>query len=147
MDRARPEAHRHGADRGCGGPGGPATVLLVEDNPLNLKLARTLLQLAGLRVEVATDADGALAALQARTPDLLLVDIQLPGTDGLALTRQLRADPRWQDLRIVATTAHAMKGDEERFRAAGCDGYIGKPIDQARFADQVARLLPQRGTG
>jgi len=116
-------------------------ILIVDDNPVNLKLARVLLAAAGYRVRTAAAAEEALEVLAEFRPRLILMDIQLPGMDGLELTRRLKADPRMGSVLIVALTAYAMKGDEERVMAAGCDGYIGKPIDTRRLADQVADLL------
>ena len=117
-------------------------ILVVDDNLVNLKLARVLLTRAGYEVRAATNADEALAVLETVCPSLILMDIQLPGMDGLELTRLLKADPRYRDIPIVALTAYAMKGDEERMLANGCDGYISKPMDTTRFAATVARYLP-----
>lgn len=117
-------------------------VLVIDDHPQNLKLARLVLEAAGLMVRGAADADEALRLLDDDLPDLILMDLQLPGMDGLELTRRLKADPARRHIRIVAFTAYAMKGDDETARAAGCDGYITKPIDVSRFADQVRQLLP-----
>jgi two-component system cell cycle response regulator DivK len=104
-------------------------ILVVDDNPLNMKLVRVLLTSEGYQVRTAADAAEALAVLSECHPRLILMDIQLPGIDGLELTRRLKADPSTRDITIVGLTAYAMKGDEERIRAAGCDGYIPKPID------------------
>ncbi len=119
-------------------------ILLVEDNPLNLKLARTLLEFEGYEVLSAEDGRQALALVAQHVPALALIDIQLPGMDGLELVRRLRADPRTQGLIIVALTAYAMKGDEERFLASGCDAYFSKPLDQATFGQRVGELLATR---
>jgi CheY-like chemotaxis protein len=116
-------------------------ILIVDDNPVNLKLARVLLAAEGYEVRTAIAAEEALEVLGEFRPRLILMDIQLPGMDGLELTRRLKADPRMRDVVIVALTAYAMKGDEERVLAAGCDAYIGKPIDTRRLAAQVADLL------
>jgi CheY-like chemotaxis protein len=113
----------------------------VDDNPANLKLARILLAGEGFEVRTASDAEEALDVLRVFVPRLILMDIQLPGMDGLELTRRLKADPATRDIRIVGLTAYAMKGDPERILAAGCDGYIAKPIDTRRLADQVRELL------
>ena len=118
---------------------GAEPVLIVDDNPANLKLARLTLETAGYHVRTATDADEALALLREFHPRVILMDIQLPGMDGLELTRQLKADPAMDGTRIVAMTAYAMKGDEEKALAAGCDGYVTKPIDTRALADAVAR--------
>ena len=119
----------------------PAKVLVVDDHPINLKLLRVLLESEGYEVLTATDAAEVLALLQTAKPALLLVDIQLPDLDGLELTRRLKRDPATRDLPVVAVTAYAMKGDEARLRAAGCDAYIAKPINVVSFARQVAAAL------
>jgi CheY-like chemotaxis protein len=116
-------------------------ILIVDDNPANLKLARVLLASEGYEVRTAADADEALAVLKAFRPRMILMDIQLPGMDGLELTRRLKADPAMRGIVILGLTAYAMKGDEERILAAGCDGYIAKPIDTRRLASQVAEYL------
>jgi two-component system, cell cycle response regulator DivK len=120
-------------------PGEP--LLVVDDNPQNLKLARVLLTGEGYTVKVATDAEEALRVLDGFTPRLILMDLQLPGMDGLALTKRLKADPRHRDIVIVALTAYAMKGDEEKALAAGCDGYVAKPIDTDALPRLIATLL------
>jgi CheY-like chemotaxis protein len=117
-------------------------ILIVDDNPTNLKLAATVLELAGFQVAVAEDAERALDSIIAARPDLVLMDIALPGMDGLALTRMLRGDPRFQRLAIVALSAFAMKNEVDQAVAAGCDGYLTKPIDTRQFAAQVATFLP-----
>ena len=105
-----------------------ATVLIVEDNPDNMKLATFLLQSAGYTVLAAADAEAGLTVARDALPDLILMDVQLPGMDGLAATALLKRDAATRDIPIIAVTALAMKGDEERIRAAGCDGYIAKPL-------------------
>ena len=117
-------------------------VLIIEDNRQNLELAQFLLEEAGHHVRSAGDARGARAELEREVPDLVLMDMQLPGTDGLELVAELRGDRRFRHLPIVALTAHALRGDRERFLAGGCDGYIAKPIDVAAFAQQVEALMP-----
>lgn len=120
-------------------------ILVVDDNALNRKLAGDLLELEGYEVTYAEDADQALRALAgARLPDLVLMDIALPGMDGLTLTRRIRADPRTALILVVAVTAYAMKGDEQKARDAGCNGYITKPIDTRRLPGQVAHFLAQQ---
>ncbi len=114
-------------------------ILIVDDNATNLKLARVLLQGAGYEVRTAADAEDALRLLATFRPRLILMDIQLPGMDGLELTRQLKADRATRDIVILALTAYAMKGDEEKARAAGCDGYITKPIDIDALPGVIAR--------
>ena len=118
------------------------TILIVEDNPMNMELARDVLEANGYRVRGATSAGEALEALQESLPDLILMDIQLPGLDGLELTRTLKQDAATKDIIVVAMTAHAMKGDRERILEAGCSGYIAKPIDTRALSREVARLLP-----
>lgn len=116
-------------------------ILVVDDNAVNLKLARVLLASEGYEVRTAADAEEALAVLKVFRPRLILMDIQLPGMDGLELTRRLKADPAMRGVVILGLTAYAMKGDEERILAAGCDGYISKPIDTRRLPSQVAEYL------
>jgi two-component system cell cycle response regulator DivK len=124
-------------------PGEP--LLVVDDNPANLKLLRVTLQLGGFEVRTAEDAEEALQVLASFRPRLILMDLQLPGMDGLDLTRRLKADPATRDVIILAVTAYAMKGDDEKARAAGCDGYVTKPIDtQTLTALVAAHLLAQR---
>lgn len=112
-------------------------VLIVDDNLMNIELVTFLLKTDGFEVGVAHDAIEALRMVPTFEPDLILMDIQLPGMDGLELTRHLRAVPATAHLPIVAFTAYAMKGDEHRMLEAGCDGYIAKPIDVASFAPTV----------
>ncbi|MCE4557285.1 response regulator [Roseateles cellulosilyticus] len=121
-------------------------VLIVDDNPLNLELARCVLEADGFAVDVALDVEQAWARLRARRPALVLVDIQLPGTDGLTLVRGVKADPGLAGIPLIAFTAYAMQGDEQRFRAAGCDGYLAKPIDVRSFAASVRTCLAAGGT-
>jgi two-component system cell cycle response regulator DivK len=116
-------------------------ILIVDDNPMNLKLARFLLTGEGYEVRTATNSEEALAELATFHPRLVLMDIQLPGMDGLALTRVLKSDPARRDIVILALTAYAMNGDEERARNAGCDGYITKPIDTRTLPSIVRRHL------
>lgn len=118
-----------------------ASILIVEDNPANMKLAAFLLENAGHAVLQAVDAETALQLARAGAPDLILMDVQLPGMDGLEATRRLKADPATRAIKIVALTAFAMPGDEEKIHAAGCDGYIAKPIRYKEFLATVAALL------
>jgi two-component system, cell cycle response regulator DivK len=120
-----------------------ASILLVEDNVSNSKLARILLEREGHVVHTARDAYEALQALGSYVPRLILMDIQLPGMDGLTLTRKLKSEPRTRDIPVVAMTAYAMKGDESQALAAGCQGYITKPIDTRHFAADVLGHLSQ----
>jgi len=117
------------------------TILIVDDNPVNLKLTKVLLVKEGYDVHTAVDAEEALKMLESLKPRLILMDIQLPGMDGLTLTRQLKAAPETKDIVILALTAYAMKGDEEKAKAAGCDGYVTKPIDTQAFPALVAGCL------
>jgi len=121
-------------------------ILIVDDNAQNLKLARVILVGAGYDVTTAIDAEDAMRQLGSYKPRLILMDLQLPGMDGLELTRRLKADPSFHDVVIVALTAYAMKGDEEKAYAAGCDGYISKPIDTAALPRIVAGLLTRAAT-
>lgn len=116
-------------------------VLVIDDNLPNLELARILLDTDGMHVEVASHAGEAAMLLGASKPDLILMDIQLPGRDGLSLTRELKADAATRDIVIVAFTAYAMTGDEPKLLAAGCDGYISKPVDVTTFAAIVRSHL------
>jgi two-component system, cell cycle response regulator DivK len=118
-----------------------SAVLIVDDNPTNLKLARVVLSSEGLEVRTALSAEDALKVLETFHPSLILMDIQLPGLDGLELTRQLKADPQRSDIMVLALTAYAMKGDMEKALAAGCDGYISKPIDPVTLCAVVERHL------
>jgi two-component system cell cycle response regulator len=120
---------------------GKPAILIVDDNSSNLRLAEVLLSGEGYDVRTAPDAEQALELLQTFRPRLILMDIQLPGMDGLELTRRLKADPVHGTVPVVALTAYAMKGDAERALAAGCSGYIPKPIDTRRFAAEVARYV------
>jgi CheY-like chemotaxis protein len=122
-------------------------ILVVDDNPLNLKLTRILLAGEGYQVRTAVDAREALEELRTLHPRLILMDIQLPGRDGLELTRQLKADPAMHDVVILALTAYAMKGDEERAREAGCDGYIAKPIDTRSLPGVIRSYLGESEKG
>ena len=120
------------------------TVLIVDDNPANLKLVEVLLNAEGYRVRTAQDAEEAQARIAEEKPRLILMDIQLPGVDGLELTRRLKEDPETRPIQVVALTAYAMKGDQERLLSAGCDGYISKPIDTRQFAQTIAGYFPER---
>lgn len=115
-------------------------ILIVDDNAQNLKLVRVLLASEGYEVRTAVDAEDALAQLETFQPRVILMDLQLPGMDGLELTRQLKADPVRQSISVVAITAYAMKGDEVRALAAGCDAYVAKPID----IDVLPRVVQQQ---
>jgi two-component system cell cycle response regulator DivK len=116
-------------------------ILVVDDNVANAALLAFLLEKNGYRIRTASDAGEALEILTTFEPRLIMMDLQLPGMDGLALTRKLKADPRTREIVIVALTAYAMKGDDERARAAGCDGYVSKPIDTRALPAAVAEFL------
>jgi CheY-like chemotaxis protein len=118
-----------------------ARILVVDDNPTNLKLASDVLEWSGYQVWRAADAEQALTIIEESPLDLILMDIGLPGMDGLELTRKLKADAATKRIRIIALTAFAMKGDEQKVLEAGCNGYIAKPIDTRVLAAQVARCL------
>ncbi|HUB33075.1 MAG TPA: response regulator [Bryobacteraceae bacterium] len=120
------------------------SILIVDDTPVNLKLTRLLLEREGFEVRTAASAEEALEVLESFRPRLVLADIQLPGIDGLEMTRRIKADPRHRDVLVVALTAYAMKGDEERAREAGCDGYITKPIDTRRFGQRLREYLGEK---
>ncbi len=119
-------------------------ILVVDDNLLNLKLARLLLATENYEVRTAEHAAAAMAVLETFHPRLILMDIQLPGMDGLALTRRLRADASLDDCIILALTAYAMEADEQKSLDAGCDGYIAKPLDTRRLPDVVRAYLDRR---
>jgi|SRR5450759_4306088 len=118
-------------------------ILVVDDNDAGLLLVRAVLELDGFRVDSAGSSEEVLERLNARVPDLILMDVQLPGQDGLSLTRQLKADPATATIPIVALTAHAMAGDREQALAAGCSGYISKPIDTRTLGAQVRQFLTE----
>ena len=121
-----------------------ATVLVVDDNPINLKLVSDLLAFEGYRVLKADDGEKAAASVQEDPPDLILLDVDLPGIDGLTLTKRLKGDPPTADIIIVALTAFAMKADRQRAIAAGCDAYVTKPINTRELPAQIADLLQCR---
>jgi CheY-like chemotaxis protein len=122
-------------------------ILVVEDNETNQMLVRAVLELDGYRVAVASSAGEAWDEVRRNTPGLILMDVQLPGQDGLSLTRELKADPATSGVPVVALTAHAMNGDRELALEAGCAGYIAKPIDTRTFAGQVRLFLADSPSG
>lgn len=124
----------------------PAEILIIEDNPLNMELARDLLESRGYNVREAVTAQEGIQAIRASLPDLVLMDIQLPGMDGLTATRLLRQDETLKNLIIIALTAHAMKGDEQKVMEAGCNGYMSKPIDTRLFHATIARFLQDKAS-
>jgi two-component system cell cycle response regulator DivK len=124
--------------------GRPAKILVVEDNPMNLELVRDILTAAGYEVVEATDGAAGVEIAVLERPDLILMDLQLPGMDGLEATRRIRAEKATAATPIVAVTAHAMTGDDAKAIAAGCNGFIPKPIDVKAFASAVAGFLATR---
>jgi two-component system cell cycle response regulator DivK len=116
-------------------------VLVVDDNQMNLELVEFILNADACTVASAGQAHQAMALIGSFQPDLILMDIQMPGMDGLELTRRLKADPDTRHIVIIAFTAYAMKGDEAKMLAAGCDGYLSKPIDVATFASRVRSFI------
>lgn len=116
-------------------------VLIVDDNAMNTAIAQVVLDADDFVVECASDATEALQKVALFRPNLILMDIQMPGMDGLELTQLLKANPATQGIIVVAFTAFAMRGDEAKMRSAGCDGYLSKPIDVKKFAQQVRALM------
>jgi CheY-like chemotaxis protein len=116
-------------------------ILVIEDNPLNLELVRALLEIHGYEVIDSGSAEEGIERARTEQPQLIFIDLSLPGTDGLTATQLLKADAATRHIPVVALTAHAMKGDDERARQAGCDGYMTKPIDTRSFPAAVARFL------
>jgi len=116
-------------------------ILVIEDNELNMKLVRGLLNISGYSILEATDAESGLQLIREQRPDLVLMDIQLPGMDGLSAAKILKEDPIFKNVPIVALTSYAMQGDEEKALAAGCTGYIAKPIDTRKFLKTVSQYL------
>lgn len=120
------------------------SVLVVDDNETNLKLACAVLAAEGYDVRTAADAEEALLAIAAARPDLILMDIQLPGMSGLDLTRRLKSAPATRDILVLGVSAYAMKGDEAKALEAGCDGYVTKPIDTEGLPQIVAAHLKSK---
>lgn len=119
----------------------PKTVLIVEDNELNMKLFNDLLEAHGYSTVGTRSGVEAMELARRHRPDLILMDIQLPEVSGLEVTRQIKADPALADIPVIAVTAFAMKGDEERIREGGCEDYIAKPISVVSFLEKVKRYL------
>lgn len=117
------------------------SILIIDDSRLNLKLVRVLLQSEGYLIRTASEGNEALSILNAFKPKLVLMDIQLPGIDGLELTRRIKANPDTRDITVVALTSSAMKGDEEKARSAGCDGYITKPFESRKLLLWIREYL------
>lgn len=120
------------------------TILIVDDSPVNLKLAKLILSIEGYDVHTAVDANDALQILTRLKPELILMDLQLPGMDGLELTRAIKADSQHKNVIIIAVTAYAMKGDDKKAYASGCDDYITKPINVETLPKIVAELLAMK---
>jgi two-component system cell cycle response regulator DivK len=120
---------------------GNELALIVDDNEVNRKLLEYVLEAGGFDVRMASNAAEASQAIASERPHVVLMDLQLPGTSGYELTRHLKADPRTKDILVVAVTSYAMKGDEQKARAAGCDGYFTKPIDVRTFVQDIRDLL------
>jgi two-component system cell cycle response regulator DivK len=118
-------------------------VLLVEDNPHNRKIFSGMLTHSGFEVVEAEDGHQAIAEMARRLPDIVLMDLSIPGIDGWEVTRRFKADPRTKAIPIIALTAHAMRGDEERAREAGCDHYLAKPVSPKKVVEEVRKLLPK----
>ncbi len=118
-----------------------ALILVVEDNTSNVKFIELFLETAGYRVCAVEDAEAAQKAIATTRPDLILMDIQLPGMDGLTLTSLLKKEPATSDIPVVALTAYAMKGDKEKALEAGCDSYMSKPINRPRLLEVMDQLL------
>ncbi|HEU4459450.1 MAG TPA: response regulator [Methylibium sp.] len=118
-----------------------STVLVVDDNPANLKLAQLVLEKAGHQVITAGDGEAGLRLARERLPALVVMDVQMPGLDGLAATRALRADAATAGIKVLALSALAMKGDAERILESGCDAYLAKPFHYQDLIDTAARLL------
>ena len=123
-----------------------ATILIIEDNPSNMKLARLLMRNAGHKVLCAVNAEAGLALARAQHPDLILMDIQLPGMDGLAATALLKQDPATAGIPVIALTALAMREDEGKAMAAGCDGYITKPFHYMELYGAINKFLDKNGS-
>ena len=121
------------------------TILVIEDNELNMKLVKGLLTMGKYGIMEAVDAETGIQLARQHLPDLILMDIQLPGMDGLTATRLMKEDSVFNDIPIVALTSYAMEGDEEKAIEAGCSGYISKPIDTRSFLETIARYLQQNG--
>ncbi|MES2460341.1 MAG: response regulator [Armatimonadota bacterium] len=120
------------------------TILVIEDNPVNLELVTDLLEIAGYEILQAMSAEEGIEQARGAQPDLILMDVRLPGMDGLSATRILKSDAATQHIPVIALTAQAMKGDEEEALAAGCDAYLSKPIDTRALPQVIARVLEEK---
>ena len=116
-------------------------VTVIEDNDINMKLVKTLLDLAGYEVIAATDAETGIDLIRTHQPDLILMDVQLPGMDGLSATKIIKQDEALKFIPVVALTSYAMRGDEEKAKQAGCTGYISKPIDTRNFSKYISDYI------
>lgn len=116
-------------------------VLVIEDNELNMKLIRSLLQIGGYRILEVIDAETGIQMAREHLPDLILMDVQLPGMDGLSATRIIRKDPKLQHIPVIALTSYAMRGNGEKSQEAGCTGYITKPINTRSFLKMISQYL------
>ena len=145
LDQGRGRAPREDARESGGGAkkdvGMPKTVLIVEDNELNMKLFHDLLEAHGYSTLQTRDGMEALKLARQHVPDLILMDIQLPEVSGLEITKWIKEDDRLKSIPVVAVTAFAMKGDEEKIRKGGCEAYIAKPISVQKFMETVQKLL------
>jgi CheY-like chemotaxis protein len=117
------------------------TILIIEDDELNMKLVKTLLQTEKYHILEAKEAETGIELTQEHHPDLILMDLQLPGMDGLEATKIIKGDPKLMNIPIIALTAYAMEGDEQKAITAGCQGYIPKPIDTRAFLNNIAQSL------
>ena len=117
------------------------TILVIEDNKLNMKLVKELISIGKYRMLEANDAESGIQQIREQRPDLVLMDIQLPGMDGLSATKIIKEDPALKDIPIIGLTSYAMQGDKEKALAAGCTGYITKPIDTRKFLETVSEYL------
>ena len=120
---------------------GDKSILVIEDNELNMKLVKGLIKIGKYRMLEAIDAESGIQLIREQRPDLVLMDLQLPGMDGLSATKIIKKDPALKDIPIVALTSYAMQGDEERALAAGCTGYIAKPIDTRKFLETISQFF------
>src|SRR5579862_3177435 len=139
-DRIEQMADRRQAEHAAAGK----CVLIVEDNPLNMKLFSAMVAAQGYQVLQATDGARGLYLAHRRHPDLIIMDIQLPGMSGIEVTHSLKADDDTRDIPIIATTAFALRGDEETIRASGCDGYMAKPIAISQFLEMLEAFIIRR---
>ncbi|MCP4402450.1 MAG: response regulator [bacterium] len=117
------------------------TVLVIEDNELNMKLTRIILTMGNYRVLEAKDAETGIQLIREQQPDLILMDIQLPGMDGLSATRLIKSEPKLRHIPIIALTSYAMRKDEKTSKEAGCEGHVTKPVSASQLLETVARYV------